>query len=123
MTIDYIGGLDDTRPFVMSNDNAAIETDGTGVTTSIGRSRVFVPNGRRLRVRGAAGGSPNPTFEWLKDGEVVSTLLTLTVNDFNEDDVGTYTFVASNRNGQDRKSIVARLAGKKEQEYYKPTEL
>ena len=92
------------------------------VTTTIGRSDVYVGDGQNLRVKCTATGNPTPTVTWEKGGnEIGSTGRvrveaegTLNVDDFEGRDVGAYTCAATNSQGIDRQSISVSRAGKVE---------
>eukprot|EP00118_Oscarella_pearsei_P020119 m.216804 g.216804 ORF g.216804 m.216804 type:complete len:5038 (+) comp39875_c0_seq3:78-15191(+) len=98
------------RPSIISDDDADVTGAPNAVRTSIGRSSVTVAKGQHLRITGSAGGSPRLSYEWLLDGTRVGTKPILNVANFDKANEGVYTFVASNPNGRDEKTITVYLA-------------
>lgn len=90
------------------------------VTTTVGRSDVDVADGQDLRVTCTASGTPTPEIDWEKDGirvrstgkVKVDAAGTLNVDNFEGQDAGSYTCIATNAQGTDRQTISVSRASK-----------
>ena len=104
----------DRRP-----DEAPVVGNGL-VAATIGYPDVDVADGQSLRVTCTASGNPSPSIQWEKDGlQIGSTGRmrvdaggTLRVVNFQEQDVGIYSCIASNSEGTDRQPIAVNRASK-----------